>query len=85
MVGIVVPYKKYAREIGVTKMFDSIFELGSSVPWIYRPWAFCLSKAYRDGMRLKWAKQSFFYKLFDIGMSVIFLTLELLLVYFIIS
>ncbi len=58
-------------------MLDFLFELGSSFSWIYRGWIYIISATYRNEVRRVWCKRGRTFKYFDIFMSVLFIFLEL--------
>lgn len=62
-------------------MLDFLGELGTLPAWFYRGWAFLLFKDYRDERKYNWKKRGLIYKIFDIGISLIFMIIELLLLY----
>jgi hypothetical protein len=66
-------------------MFDFIFEIGSSLPWIYRGWLLALSSNYRGTMRQIWRSKSLMYKVLDIGVSFLFVAIEIVLAYVIVN
>ena len=66
-------------------MFDFLFEIGSSVPWIYRSWIYIFSATYRSGMKQLWQKKGRIYRLFDILLSVTFMILEVVLFYWLLK
>jgi hypothetical protein len=66
-------------------VFDFLFEVTSSVPWIYRGWLLMLSQDYRFNMNLIWKKKNRLYKAIDILGSLLFVILEVTFVVYLIE
>ena len=62
-------------------MFDFLFEMGSSFPWIYRGWVYMISATYRGTVEQEWLRRGRAYKVFDISLSIIFMVLEMFLLF----
>jgi hypothetical protein len=60
-------------------MFDTLGELGSIPPWIYRGWLYIVSSKYRQNRARVWAMQTLLYKWFDISLSIVFMVIEILI------
>jgi hypothetical protein len=61
-------------------MFDTLGELGSIPPWIYRGWLYLMSSKYRQNRALAWGMQTLLYKWFDISLSIVFMVVEILII-----
>ena len=73
-------YETYFSE--GTNLIEFIGEVNSSFPWLYRGWAFLFFNSYRKQCIADWHGR-FFYSIFDILMSLIFMLLECWLTYFV--
>lgn len=62
-------------------MFDSFAELGSSFSWVYRGWFYIFFSSYRESVKTEHAERSANWRRVDIVMSVLFMWLEVGLIY----
>jgi len=58
-------------------MLNSLGEISSAPPWLYRGWAYVFSKSYRLALRLEYKEMSPLLRPFDFIFSLIFFIGEL--------
>lgn len=63
-------------------MLEFISEIGSSFKWVYRGLLYFLSSSYQQRVLIEYSKRGAVWKVFDIIMSVVFMGLEILLVFY---
>ncbi len=65
-------------------IFDVISEIGTAIPYLYRIWGLLLSSSYRKKVLIEYNQCSKMSVVFDISMSLLFFTAELVLIYMVV-
>ena len=64
------------------EILDIIGEINNALPWLYRGWAFLLSRKYREKCLREWKTKNLFSVVIDIVLSLATMLAEGVLAYF---